>query len=101
MPIAEQFLHRFKAFSAFHPTSELRMQKDSRGTQLGQLIPAYPQDTPHDLVSCPEYKLGRRKKKGRRGMLGVIVFVFSSNGYIPWIPALLKMAEHLPAYGKG
>ena len=33
-------------------------------------------------------------------MLGVMAFVFPSHHYTCWSPAVLEMAEHLPAHGK-
>ena len=39
-------------------------------------------------------------KKEEGGMLGVMVFVFPSNHYEWGSPAVLEMAEHLPADGK-
>jgi len=48
------------------------------------------------MTSCSAYTVGGRRRGGR-GRIGVVVFVFPSNRYAWWSSAFLEMAEHLTA----
>jgi len=49
------------------------------GTWPGQLTPTDQRDIPCHMLSYSAYKVGERRRK--RGLFGVIAFVFPSNCY--------------------
>ena len=68
------------------------------GAQPGQLTPAGQRDIPYYMTSCSAIKSEGRRRK--RGCSELRHFVFQSNRCVWWSPAVLEMAEQLPANGK-
>ena len=80
--IAEQCLHKAKAFSAPHtttPASSWGCTRSWEGTQPGQLTPTDRRDIPYHMMSRSAYKAGGRRRQ--RGTFGVMAFVFPSHRY--------------------
>jgi len=77
------------------PARRLGVHKELEGTQLGQLTPTDQKSIPYYMMSCSAHKSGGRRRKS--GKFGVMVFVCPSKHYTQWSPALLEMAERLPA----
>lgn len=96
---AEQNLHSLKVFSVSHPTLPVRLHKKLRGKTSGATDPTDPRDIPDHMMSCSEYKFGKRRRKGSRGTFGGMAWVCTSHCYVWWIPDFLDMCEHWPADG--
>lgn len=73
-------------------------QEVGRQHSQEQLTPRDPKDISYHMISHPVYKAQRRRRKWRA--FEVMVFVYPSHCYMWWSPALVEMAEHLPAHGK-
>jgi len=52
---------------------------------------------PYHMTSCSAYKPRGRSEEGT---CGGMAFVFPSNHYAQWSPAVPEMAKNLPADGK-
>lgn len=88
--MADQYLHRIKAFSASHITSHNNQDN----------CPSWPKGyIPDHMAICSIYEAEERgRKEGRT--FRVMAFVFPRDHYVWWSPGLLAIAKHLPSYGK-
>jgi len=82
-----------------HPTSE--QPGGAPGTERGHSRDSWPQ-----LAKGISHTVRRRAQQiklveeGKGGTFRVMASVFPSNRHVGWSPALLEIAEHLPAGGK-
>lgn len=96
--IAEQGLHRAKAFSVFH-TAILARKLEVHGKLGGDTGRTGDPSWWCHITLCSVYKVGGGKKEEGE-TFEVMAFVFPRQQYVWWGPAPLEMAEHLPAHGK-